>query len=87
MFSNDGKTPQNTQELIDPEKLSQYSTLYDYFESEIYQMDGVFGGLDADYILVMVIAEKFDESLSSVPLYSLGPAGDETKKSLVCKNC
>ena len=70
----------HTQELIDPEKLSQYSTLYDYFESEIYQMDGVFGGLDADYILTMVVAEKFDESLSSVPLYSLGPAGDETKK-------
>ena len=69
-----------TQELIDTEKLSQYSTLYDYFESEIYQMDGVFGGLDADYILTMVVAEKFDESLSSVPLYSLGPAGDETKK-------
>ena len=44
-------------------------------------MDGVFGGLDADYILTMVIAEKFDESLSSVPLYSLGPAGDETKKT------
>ena len=70
-----------TQELIDPEKLSQYSTLYDYFESEIYQMDGVFGGLDADYILTMVVAEKFDESLASVPLYSLGPAGDETKKT------
>ena len=43
-------------------------------------MDGVFGGLDADYILTMVVAEKFDESLSSVPLYSLGPGGDETKK-------
>ena len=79
VFKRWQNTP-HTQELIDPEKLSQYSTLYDYFESEIYQMDGVFGGLDADYILTMVIAEKFDESLSSVPLYSLGPAGDETKK-------
>ena len=79
VFKRWQNTP-HTQELIDPEKLSQYSTLYDYFESEIYQMDGVFGGLDADYILTMVVAEKFDESLSSVPLYSLGPAGDETKK-------
>ena len=70
----------HTQELIDPEKLSQYSTIYDYFESEIYQMDGVFGGLDADYVLITVIAEKFDEGLANVPLYSLGPAGDETKK-------
>ena len=43
-------------------------------------MDGVFGGLDADYILIQVIAEKFDESISTVPLYSIGPAGDETKK-------
>jgi len=79
VFKRWQNTP-HTQELIDPEKLSQYSTLYDYFESEIYQMDGVFGGLDADYILTMVVAEKFDESLASVPLYSLGPAGDETKK-------
>ena len=70
----------HTQEMIDPEKLSQYSTLYDYFESEIYEMDGVFGGLDADYVLITVIAEKFDEGIASVPLYSLGPAGDETKK-------
>ena len=80
VFKRWQNTP-HTQELIDPEKLSQYSTLYDYFESEIYQMDGVFGGLDADYILTMVVAEKFDESLASVPLYSLGPAGDETKKT------
>ena len=79
VFKRWQNTP-HTQELIDPEKLSQYSTLYDYFESEIYQMDGVFGGLDADYILTMIVAEKFDESLASVPLYSLGPAGDETKK-------
>ena len=79
VFKRWQNTP-HTQELIDPEKLSQYSTLYDYFESEIYQMDAVFGGLDADYILTLVVAEKFDESLASVPLYSLGPAGDETKK-------
>ena len=70
----------NTQESINPETLSQYPSIYDYFESEIYQMDGVFGGLDADYILVEVITEKFDESLANIPLYSLGPAGDETKK-------
>ena len=70
----------HTQELIDPEKLSQYSTLYDYFESEVYNLDAVFTGLDADYVLTLVVAEKFDESLASVPLYSLGPAGDETKK-------
>ena len=74
---------QNTpkaQELIDPERLGQSSTLYDYFESEVYNLDGVFTGLDADYILVTVISEKFPENLSSIPLYSLGPAGDETKK-------
>ena len=68
------------QEAINSEKLSQYSTLYDYFESEVYHLDGVFTGLDADYILVQVISEKFPENLSAVPLYSLGPAGDETKK-------
>ena len=36
--------------------------------------------VDADYILVQVIAEKFDERFAAVPLYSIGPAGDETKK-------
>ena len=79
VFKRWQNTPQ-TQELIDPEKLSQYSTLYDYFESEVYNLDAVFTGLDADYVLTMVVAEKFDESLATVPLYSLGPAGDETKK-------
>ena len=79
VFKRWQNTPQ-TQELIDPEKLSQYSTLYDYFESEVYNLDAVFTGLDADYVLTLVVAEKFDESLASVPLYSLGPAGDETKK-------
>ena len=70
----------NTDETLNPETLSQYPSIYDYFESEIYQLDGVFTGLDADYILVEVISEKFDESLANVPLYSLGPSGDETKK-------
>jgi dolichyl-diphosphooligosaccharide--protein glycosyltransferase len=70
----------HTQKLLDPEELSQYSTVYDYFESEIYNMDGVFGGLDADYVLITVVAEKFDERFANVPLYSLGPSGDETKK-------
>ena len=79
VFKRWQNTP-HTQELIDPEKLSQYSTLYDYFESEVYNLDAVFTGLDADYVLTLVVAEKFDESLASVPLYSLGPAGDETKK-------
>ena len=79
VFKRWQNTP-HTQELIDPEKLSQYSTLYDYFESEVYNLDAVFTGLDADYVLTMVVAEKFDESLATVPLYSLGPAGDETKK-------
>jgi len=70
----------STDETLNPETLSQYPSIYDYFESEIYQLDGVFTGLDADYILVEVISEKFDESLANVPLYSLGPSGDETKK-------
>ena len=71
----------STDETLNPETLSQYPSIYDYFESEIYQLDGVFTGLDADYILVEVISEKFDESLANVPLYSLGPSGDETKKT------
>ena len=66
---------------INPETISQYPSIYDYFESEIYQIDGVLTGLDADYILVEIISEKFDERLANVPLYSLGPSGDETKKT------
>ena len=63
----------------DPDIVSRYSTLFDYWESEVHYLPPVITGLDSDYILINLAVEKLpDENI--MPLYTLRQKGaDETK--------
>ena len=62
--------------IYDAEK---YPTLFDYYESEVYVLPPTITGLDADYVIVNLAAEKLsDENI--IDLYVLKQkGGDETK--------
>ena len=63
----------------DPDVASEYSTLFDYWKSELYNYPRIITGLDADYILINLAAEKLPKE-NILPLYTLGQqGGDETK--------
>ena len=63
----------------DPELAKKYSTLFDYWLSEIYVMPPMLTGLDADYIIVNLAAEKLSEE-NVMDFYTLKQkGGDETK--------
>ncbi len=64
----------------DPDQAAKYSTLYDYWESEVYAgLPPVLTGLDADYIIVNLAAEKLSEE-NILDLYIMKQkGGDETK--------
>ena len=58
---------------------SQYPTLFDYWESEVYVIPPVLTGLDADYIIVNLAIEKLSEE-NVLDLYVMKQkGGDETK--------
>ena len=64
----------------DPDEAAKYPTLFDYWESEVYAgLPPVLTGLDADYIIVNLAAEKLsDENI--LDLYVMKQkGGDETK--------
>ena len=64
---------------IDHEKASNYVTLFDYWQAEVYELPPVVTGLDADYILINLAAEKLSED-NIMDLYILQQkGGDETK--------
>ena len=53
--------------------------MFDYWESEIYAIPPVITGLDADYIIINLAAEKLSED-NVIDLYLLNQkGGDETK--------
>ena len=45
----------------DHEIAKKYPTLFDYWESEVYVLPPVITGLDADYIIINLAAEKLAE--------------------------
>ena len=65
--------------IYDPDVASKYSTLFDYWESELYVYPPILTGLDADYILINLAGERLSAE-NIVPMYALRQnGGDETK--------
>jgi dolichyl-diphosphooligosaccharide--protein glycosyltransferase len=59
--------------------IQAYPKLFDYWESEVYVIPPVLTGLDADYIIINLAAEKLSED-NIMDLYTLRQKrGDETK--------
>jgi dolichyl-diphosphooligosaccharide--protein glycosyltransferase len=65
--------------VYDPDIVAKYPTLFDYWVSEIYVIPPVVTGLDADYVVINLAAQKLsDENI--LPLYTMQQkGGDETK--------
>jgi len=67
------------EKIHDLEIADKYPTLFDYWESEVYVLPPVITGLDADYIIINLAAEKLPEE-NLFDLYTLRQkGGDETK--------
>jgi len=67
------------EKIYDPDIADNYPTLFDYWESELYNPPPIITGLDADYILINLAVEKLSEE-NVLDLYVLKQkGGDETK--------
>jgi len=77
-WKDDASTGQQTK-VYDADIAAKYPTLFDYWESEVYVLPPIVTGLDADYILINLAAEKLsDENI--MDLYTIAQkGGDETK--------
>ena len=73
------KDDSSADKVYDPDIADKYPTIFDYWESEVYVLPPVVTGLDADYILINLAAEKLsDENI--MDLYTIAQkGGDETK--------
>jgi len=73
------KDDSSPEKIYDPDIADNYPTLFDYWESELYIPPPVLTGLDADYVLINLAAEKLSEE-NLLDLYTLRQkGGDETK--------
>ncbi len=73
------KDDSSADKVYDPDIADKYPTLFDYWESELYNIPPVLTGLDADYVLINLAAEKLSEE-NLLDLYTLRQkGGDETK--------
>jgi len=67
------------EKMYGPEIAEKYLTLFDYWESEVYVTPPVLTGLDADYIVINLAAQKLPSG-NIMDLYVLHQkGGDETK--------
>jgi len=67
------------EKIYDPEIDKKYPTLYDWWESEEYIIPPIITGLDADYIIINLAAQKLSEE-NIMDLYVIKQkGGDETK--------
>ena len=65
--------------IYDPDVAANYSTLFDYWESELYVYPPVLTGLDADYVLINLAGARLSEE-NVMQMYTLDQnGGDETK--------
>jgi len=72
----DGSSPDK---IYDTDKAEKYPTLFDFWESEVYELPPIVTGLDADYIIINLAAQKLSED-NIMDLYILDQkGGDETK--------
>ena len=73
------KDDSSPEKIYDLEIADKYPTLFDYWESEVYVFPPVITGLDADYIIINLAAQKLSED-NIADLYLLNQeGGDETK--------
>jgi len=73
------KDDSSSKKIYDANKAEKYPTLFDYWESEVYVIPPVLTGLDADYIIINLAAQKLP-SENIMDLYVLQQkGGDETK--------
>ena len=73
------KDDSSPEKIYDPDIADKYPTLFDYWESEVYVLPPIVTGLDADYILINLAAEKLSEE-NLLDLYTIQQkGGDETK--------
>ena len=73
------KDDSSPEKIYDPDIADNYPTLFDYWESELYNPPPIITGLDADYVLINLAAEKLSEE-NMLDLYVLKQkGGDETK--------
>ena len=65
--------------LISDADIQAYGTPFDYWVSEVYHIPPVITGLDADYVIVNIAAEKLSQE-NVLDLYTMKQkGGDETK--------
>jgi len=65
--------------IANPGKINQYPTVFDYWYAEIYYIEPMLTGLDADYIIINLAVEKLPD-VNILDLYTLRQkGGDETK--------
>ena len=73
------KDDSSADKVYDPDIADKYPTIFDYWESEVYVLPPIVTGLDADYILINLAAEKLPEE-NILDLYTIAQkGGDETK--------
>jgi len=73
------KDDSSPEKIYDPDIADKYPTIFDYWESEVYVIPPVITGLDADYIIINLAAEKLSAE-NIMDLYVLQQkGGDETK--------
>tara|TARA_B110001454_G_scaffold34464_1_gene33919 strand:- start:159 stop:2513 length:2355 start_codon:yes stop_codon:yes gene_type:complete len=73
------KWKDSSEKIYDPDVAAKYSTLFDYWESELYVYPPILTGLDADYILINLAVEKLSAE-NILPMYTIRQnGGDETK--------
>ncbi|NWK05512.1 glycosyltransferase family 39 protein [Marine Group I thaumarchaeote] len=67
------------EKIYGPEIAEKYPTLFDYWEQEVYVLSPVITGLDADYVIINLAAEKLSAE-NIMDLYVLKQkGGDESK--------
>ena len=54
------KEDSSPEKIYDPDVAARYSTLFDYWVSEVYEFPPVVTGLDADYVLINLAVKKLD---------------------------
>jgi len=75
----DWKDDSSSTKIYDPNVAAKYSTLFDYWESELYVIPPIITGLDADYVLINLVGERLSEE-NVMTLYTFRQdGGDETK--------
>jgi len=73
------KGDSSPEKIYDPDMAAGYPTLFDYWESELYNPPPTVTGLDADYVLINLAVKKLSEE-NIMELYTLKQhGGDETK--------